>query len=349
MKKIIAVIGARPQFIKHAPLEIALKKHFVLETIHTGQHYDENMSEIFFRELNITKPSYVLSVGSHSHAAQTGRMMEQIEKILLKSKPDAVLVYGDTNSTLAGALAAAKIGIKVIHVEAGLRSFNREMPEEINRVLTDHVSDILLVPTDEAVTNLSNEGIFSQVFRTGDIMKDMVLLAKEVLAKKKKEERLSPYYYATIHRPYNTDTAQRLEEVFKTLNALDLPVIFPLHPRTKNFALEKKIDLRLYQNIDFSLPKGYFENIETLAAASGLITDSGGMQKEAYILKVPCITVRKETEWKETLLEGWNQLVFEELGNLSSYFKTPKGTYNTSLYGDGHAADEMTTIISKHI
>ncbi len=343
MKKILAIVGARPQFIKHAPLELALKQSFEVRTLHTGQHYDTSMSDVFFNELGLSVPYYQLDIGSHDHGVQTGLMMQAIEPICKSFTPDYVLVYGDTNSTLAGALVASKMNIKVIHIEAGLRSFNREMPEEINRVLTDHISSLLFAPTDDAIENLNKEAVSGLVFKTGDIMKDMVLIAKD---KVKKLEVKGSYYYVTIHRPYNTNSKKRLEDILFHLDRLDQKVMFSLHPRTKGLIDNYGIDVSRYKNIHFQKPKGYFENIATLMDARALITDSGGMQKEAYILKVPCVTLRSETEWRGTLIGNWNQLLFDNLDQLSLKLSIHPQEYNDKLYGSGQAAIEITSILT---
>lgn len=346
MQKIIAVIGARPQFIKHAPIEIAAKGKLELISIHTGQHYDAQMSSIFFDQLNMATPKYHLDIGSHSHGVQTGRMMEKIEPIVIAEKPDAILVYGDTNSTLAGALVASKLNIPVIHIEAGLRSFNKEMPEEINRILTDHISCLLFVPTDTAVTNLAKEGITTNVFKTGDVMCDMVNIALAYLQKDLTEKAV-PFYYATIHRPYNTDDIDRLKYVLSSLNKLSLTVKLALHPRTRNRMKQMGLLENEFPNIHFLPPLGYFENINYQYQSSGIITDSGGIQKEAYILKKQCITIRKETEWVETLKSGWNTLVFKNLSSLEVIFETVPKHHEAGIYGDGHSAhDIINKIIS---
>lgn len=340
---IVAIIGARPQFIKHAPIELAIKKEFTITTIHTGQHYDENMSKVFFEQLKMSTPKYMLSVGSHGHGIQTGIMMEKIEPILLAEKPAAVIVYGDTNSTLAGALVAAKLHIPIIHIEAGLRSFNRKMPEEVNRVLTDHISSLLIAPTQKAVEHLKQEGIEKNVFHTGDIMCDMVHLAKEVI--KDTSSNSATYYYATIHRPYNTDDNQRLLAILSVFNSLKHPVKFSLHPRTKKKIIEIGKTESDFPNIEFLDPVSYFDNIKLQKESQAIITDSGGIQKEAYVLKKQCITLRPETEWVETLQNGWNQLVFEDISNLEKYLNQKPGIYEENIYGDGNAAVEIKEII----
>ncbi|MCO4815183.1 MAG: UDP-N-acetylglucosamine 2-epimerase (non-hydrolyzing) [Flavobacteriales bacterium] len=344
MMKIIAIIGARPQFIKHAPIEMYFKDKCDLITIHTGQHYDENMSQIFFSELKMSQPKYLLKSGGLSHGKQTAQMLVEIEEILIAEKPDAVLVYGDTNSTLSGALAASKIHIPIIHVEAGLRSFNKKMPEEINRVLTDYMSTVLLCPSDAAIENLSNENITNNVFKTGDVMCDMIHLAK---TKGLLIENDDNYIYTTIHRPYNTDDHERLTSILTTLNNLNSKVIFSRHPRTKSYMLKYNLKDEAYKNIEFIEPASYFDNLNFLHNSTAMITDSGGMQKEAYILKKKCITIRSETEWMGTLKNGWNTLVFENLSEMESILNKPTGEHISNLYGNGKASQEIFEIIQK--
>lgn len=349
MIKIVAIIGARPQFIKHAPLEIAGKNQVNFVTIHTGQHYDDNMSKVFFDELQMAKPNYQLNSGGGSHAVQTGKMLIEIENILIIENPEKVLLYGDTNSTLAGAIAAAKLCIPIIHVEAGLRSFNKSMPEEINRIMTDHVSTMLFSPTDDAVSNLKNEKIIDGVYRVGDIMCDMSRIAKEYLKLniKNKVINLDKYYLATIHRPYNTDSYERMELILNSLNKLNHSVIFSIHPRTSKMLDQYGLSKENYPNIVFVEPMGYFDITSILINSEGLITDSGGMQKEAYNLAKRCITIRSETEWIETLEGNWNSLVFntDEISNISNLFKNNLGKHNPTLYGDGFAAQEIINLI----
>jgi len=310
--KIVSIVGARPQFIKCAPLSRELRKvhHEIL--VHTGQHYDHDMSDIFFEELNIPKPDYNLGIGSGSHGEQTGKMLTEIEKVLLKEKPDLVLVYGDTNSTLAGALAAVKLHIRVAHVEAGLRSFDRNMPEEINRVLTDHISDILFCPTQTAVDNLSKEGITQGVHLVGDVMLDALEYNKTVAEKKSKILEVlglkkDKYLVITIHRPSNTDSRENLNNIIKALREIGEAVVFPVHPRTKKFLQEYGLDFPA--NVRLMDPLGYLDMLKLMAGARKILTDSGGIQKEAYMLGVPCVTLRENTEWVETLEGGWNVLV----------------------------------------
>jgi UDP-GlcNAc3NAcA epimerase len=310
--KIVSIVGARPQFIKAAVLSREIRKEHTEVLIHTGQHYDENMSQVFFDELDIPAPNYFLGIGSGSHGAQTGAMLAGIEEVLLKEQPDCVLVYGDTNSTLAGALAAVKLHIKVAHVEAGLRSFNRRMPEEINRVLTDHVADLLLCPTQTAVDNLAAEGITAGVHLVGDVMYDGLLWAVErgkrtstILA----DLGLSPKNYAlvTVHRAENTDDPERLGGILDALNQIEETIVWPVHPRA-----HKKLEELNWQpaeHIRLIEPVGYVDMATLEAQARVILTDSGGMQKEAYWLGVPCITLRDETEWVETVEAGANEIV----------------------------------------
>lgn len=347
MKKIISIVGARPQFIKHAPMQLELQKHFHALTIHTGQHYDENMSHVFFNELNMPKPDFLFDIGgSKPQGEQTGIMLTEIEKVCLNEKPDALLIYGDTNSTLAGALVAAKLHIPQIHIEAGLRSFNREMPEEINRIVADEFAYLLFCPTDSAIENLKKEGIsHERIFRSGDVMCDMVKLIEP----KTKAPVDFPYYFVTIHRPYNTDESERLIKILDTLNQLDKKVIFSIHPRTVSRLAQFGIEITSYNNIQFVPPMGYTESISYQKYSDCVITDSGGIQKEAYILGKKCITLRSETEWSETLQHGWNTLVFEDLTQIEPILMKKPGNYIEGIYGDGHAAKQITEIIQQFI
>ncbi len=328
-------------------MQIALQKCYRSVTIHTGQHFDHNMSQVFFDELNIPEPDYLLSSGAGKpHGEQTGLMMTEIEQICFKEHPDAILLYGDTNSTLAGALVAAKLNIRQIHVEAGLRSFNREMPEEINRIVADEFAHLLFCPSDQAIKNLSHEGInHSRIFKTGDVMCDMIRLIEKNL----KPILAYPYYLVTIHRPYNTDDRERLLNILSALNELDKKVIFSIHPRTMNVLRTSGFDVLDFDNIKFVSPTGYVESISLQKFSDCVITDSGGIQKEAYILKKKCITIRKETEWIETLQGSWNTLVFENLEDLTRIIKQEALDYVDDLYGNGFAADEITSIIREYI
>ncbi|MFH1007417.1 MAG: UDP-N-acetylglucosamine 2-epimerase (non-hydrolyzing) [Candidatus Latescibacterota bacterium] len=338
--KVLSIVGARPQFVKCALVSRRLREVEQEVLLHTGQHYDERMSAVFFEELGIPKPDYNLEVGSGSHGKQTGDMLVGIEEVLLGERPDMVLVYGDTNSTLAGALAAAKLNIPVTHVEAGLRSFNRAMPEEINRVATDRISDLLCCPSELAVGNLKAEGIVRGVVNTGDVMYD-ALLANAKIAERNStvlsELALTPgsYYLATVHRPRNTDTPARLKSILAAFEALEAPVLFPVHPRTRKKIAE--LDLSL-TNIRMMEPASYLDMLTLLTHARKLLTDSGGMQKEAYFLRVPCVTMREETEWTETVEEGWNRLVGADrllIVEAASQENRPKTRGNA--YGDGRA------------
>jgi UDP-GlcNAc3NAcA epimerase len=317
MQKILTIIGARPQFVKASVVSRALKARGIFNEIivHTGQHYDRNMSDIFFTQLDVPEPAYNLAIGSGSHAAQTGRMLEGIEGILLDEKPQAVLVYGDTNSTLAGALAAVKLQIPVIHVEAGLRSFNRRMPEEINRIATDAVSSLLLAPTPTAAARLKEEGVpDAWIVWTGDVMYDAVLTAAEIV--KAGPSLLPPsvprreYLLCTIHRAENTDDPERLGWIVETLTkvAAEIPIVLPLHPRTRG-ALERYGLMQHAQTLNLTEPVGYLEMIQLMQGARAILTDSGGLQKEAFFLKKPVYVFRRETEWIELIQTGWAQLL----------------------------------------
>lgn len=312
--KIATVVGARPQFIKMAPVSRGIRKSYKELIIHTGQHYDYEMDRVFFEELDIPQPDYHLGVGSGTHGYQTGEMLKQIEKILSEEEPDLVLVYGDTNSTLAGALAGAKLGIKVAHVEAGLRSFDRSMPEEINRVITDHCSDLLFCPTETAVKNLNREGINDGVYLTGDVMVDSLLHNKEIAESKSciLEElglKSNEYIVATIHRASNTDGKENLENIVNAFCELGEMIVFPVHPRTEKYLKEYGLFDKLRTSVRLIKPMGYLDFLKLMIHAKKIVTDSGGIQKEAYILKVPCITLRENTEWIETVEDGWNVLI----------------------------------------
>jgi UDP-GlcNAc3NAcA epimerase len=309
--RVVSIIGARPQFIKAAVVSRALRRRHVEVLVHTGQHYDANMSAIFFDELDLPEPDVNLGVGSGLHGEQTGAMLAGIEQVLLRERPAWVLVYGDTNSTLAGALAAAKLHIPVAHVEAGLRSFNRRMPEEINRVVTDHLSVALFCPSQTAVDNLAAEGITHGVHLVGDVMADALAFAVEraktgssVLARLGVCER--GYLLVTVHRAENTDDALRLGNILQALNALEEPVLFPVHPRTRKAIAA--LGLRLAPHVRLLEPIGYLDMVRLEQLARLILTDSGGIQKEAYWLGVPCVTLREETEWVETVQAGWNIL-----------------------------------------
>lgn len=316
--KIVTILGARPQFIKAAPIsKVLYHKAHTEYIIHTGQHYDIQMSEIFFKQLNIPGPACNLGIGSGSHGWQTGKMLIAIEKEIKRYDPDVVMVYGDTNTTIAGALAAVKLSVPIAHVEAGLRSFNREMPEEHNRILTDHCSTILFCPTQTAVNNLKREGIVDNVNLVGDTMYDAVLQFSKIAEKQSEILELyqiqsEAYIVATIHRPYNTDNKLKLLEILEAFIALDDVVIFPIHPRTR--AIITKLTPNLFDKlrdneVKLVEPLGYLDMLKLVKNAKLIITDSGGLQKEAYFAATRCITVRPETEWIETVENGWNILV----------------------------------------
>ncbi len=351
--KIITVIGARPQFIKAAAVSNIIRKEFEEILVHTGQHYDENMSKVFFDELNIPKPDYNMGIGSGNHGQQTGTMLIELEKIYLKEKPDLVLVYGDTNSTLAGALAASKLLIPVAHVEAGLRSFNMNMPEEQNRILTDHISSILFPPTETAVVNLKNEGIKNSVHNVGDVMFDAVLDFKE-LAKKKSnivnELNLieNKYILTTIHRAENTNDINRLRNIIQALNESNKTIVLPLHPRTKKYI--DSYGLSFNNNVKVIEPIGYLDMISLEMHAEKIVTDSGGVQKEAFFMKKPCITMRDETEWVETVQNGWKTIVGTDKEKiLSAIMNFVPNREQENIFGDGKAGEKILKVIKEAI
>ena len=354
--KLITIIGARPQFIKAATVSREIAKHTDIEEIivHTGQHFDANMSEIFFDQMQIPKPDYNLEINSLSHGAMTGRMIERIEEVLLKEQPKWVMVYGDTNSTIAGSLAAKKLHNKVAHVEAGLRSFNRNMPEEINRILTDKISDLLLCPTDTAVQNLQNEGIgknsLARIVKCGDVMQDAAIFYSD-LAKKPEIEIPERFILATIHRAENTDDPQRLASIFNALNKIsnEIPIILPLHPRTKKIISNSQLKINNSQLIMIE-PVGYLEMIYLLKTCSLVMTDSGGLQKEAFFFEKPCVTLRDETEWVELIENGFNKVVGADEDKIISGYQEMsqiKNNYKINLYGNGEASKKIITELLK--
>jgi len=352
--KILTVVGARPQFIKAYPVCKALEQAGYDEFIvHTGQHYDVQMSRVFFDEMGIPQPDVNLGVGSGNHGKQTGEMLIKIEQILLSEKPDWVLVYGDTNSTLAGALAAAKLHIPIVHVEAGLRSFNRAMPEEHNRVLTDHIADLLFCPTQTAVDNLSDENITMGVHLVGDTMYDAVLAFSEIAKRKsailkKLNIKQKQYFLITLHRPYNTDVPENLHNILSALGTVEQTVVFPVHPRTRKNIDQLGIDTRqIASNVVFIEPVGYLDMLMLEQNSEMILTDSGGVQKEAFFSKVPCITLRAETEWIETVEEGWNILVGANRENIFQAVQNRAWFRRKSLdlFGDGHAASKIVARI----
>ena len=342
---LLTVIGARPQFIKAAAVsrEVRERDDIIETLVHTGQHFDPNMSDVFFDELDIPKPHYHLGFGGGSHGAMTGRMLEGIEKIILEGKPDFVLVYGDTNSTLAGALAAVKLHVPIAHVEAGLRSFNRRMPEEINRILTDHAADILFSPTITASRNLQNEGISpSHIHQVGDVMYDAALYYR---ARSKRPEWWQDipenYVLATIHRAENVDDPNRLSKIFKGIEASGRNVILPVHPRTRKALAER--GQTIPANIKVVDPVGYLEMIWLIDNCDMVLTDSGGLQKEAYFFEKLCLTMRDETEWVETVEAGWNVLVGSNRDKICQEIqhRSPMRGLQPNLYGNGNAAKKI--------
>ncbi len=349
--KIVTIVGARPQFVKAAPVSKVLRARHTEVLVHTGQHYDRAMSDLFFEELDIPRPDHELGVGSGSHGWQTGQMLIGIEEILLAERPDWVLVYGDTNSTLAGALAAVKLGIPVAHVEAGLRSFNRAMPEEHNRVLTDHCADLLLCPTQTAVDLLRAEGVTRGVHLVGDVMYDAALQFAEVARQRStilKELGLMPktYALATLHRPYNTDDPDRLREVLAALNALEMPVILPLHPRTRSRLEKMGHQPSAISHLQCVDPVGYLDMLALEQSAALILTDSGGVQKEAYFFAVPCVTLRPETEWVETVAAGWNRLAWGDAAVVVDAARRPWPVEPPPpVFGDGRAAERIVRLL----
>jgi UDP-GlcNAc3NAcA epimerase len=349
--KILSVIGARPQFIKSAMVSRVIRENPSLQEviIHTGQHYDANMSAVFFDELKIPEPHYNLGVGSGSHAVMTGKILQKLEEVLLLEKPDWTLVYGDTNSTVAGALASSKLHIRVAHVEAGLRSFNRTMPEEINRIVTDRISDMLFAPTQTAVANLEHEGLSGLTHFTGDVMYDSVLFYKKLIEANpgmyKVRKAPSNYYLITVHRAENTDNPHNLKRILEAITGITLPVIFPIHPRTKKAI--RSIE-HIPSNIIWLDPVGYLEMMQLVMDAKKVLTDSGGLQKEAYFLGKQCITLRNETEWIETLHDNWNILAGTDPEKILAAIDSPLlETRQNQEFGDGNAAKLIANNLSQ--
>jgi len=343
--KIISVVGARPQFIKLGPLSRELRKEHEEIIIHTGQHYDAEMSDLFFEQLNIPEPDINLEIGSGKHGAQTGKMLEGIEGEIERFKPDMVLSFGDTNSTLAACLAASKMDVPSLHIEAGLRSFNRSMPEEINRVVADHTADLLFAPTPEAVKHLEREGLKDRTILTGDIMADTFeYVHNNILGDHLSE---TEYYLLTLHRPYTVDDPEKLQKLLNMLSELDREVKFPVHPRTKNII--DKNSIQVPGNIRLSPPQGYLEFQKLLKGCEKVITDSGGLQKEAYLAGKPCITIRPETEWVETVEAGWNMLLDAGDANVAGKIMdfTPKKE-RPDLYGKNVAKRMVEEIVRWH-
>jgi UDP-GlcNAc3NAcA epimerase len=346
--RILSVVGNRPQFIKSAPLSLALRNRAEEVVLHTGQHYDHELSQVFFDELGLEPPKHRLEAGSGSHGRQTARMLPGIEEAVVQEHPDLVLVYGDTNSTLAGSLVAAKLRVPLAHVEAGLRSFDRTMPEEVNRVLVDRISDLLFAPSATAVANLESEGITRGVHEVGDVMLDANLRLAPVARRRSRALELvgveaGAYALATVHREANTQAAP-LGRIVEALNALEEPVVFPLHPRTA--AAIEEHGLRLSGHVHPRPPAGYLDFAALASQARVVLTDSGGVQKEAYWYAVPCVTLRENTEWVETVEAGWNRLAGTDPAAIAAAVReaAPRGEH-PPLYGDGHAADLIADVI----
>jgi UDP-GlcNAc3NAcA epimerase len=344
--KILTILGARPQFIKAGTVSREIKKHTGINEVivHTGQHYDTNMSDVFFEEMKIPEPNYFLGVGGSSHGAMTGQMMEKIEEVVISEKPDCMLVYGDTNSTLAGSLVASKLHIKLAHVEAGLRSFNMKMPEEINRILTDRVSQLLFCPTDAAINNLKNEGFDNfdcKVIKSGDVMQDGALFY-EKLAVKPFFEIDEIFILCTFHRAENTDDVHKLIQIIEALNIINekIQIIVPLHPRTRKIILSNNLETK-FKIID---PIGYLEMVWLISNCSFIMTDSGGLQKEAFFFNKPCITLREETEWVELLDNNFNVLVGADKNKIiraAEKINDLNNDYAINLYGNGEASHNI--------
>lgn len=353
--KIASVVGVRPQFVKASVVSREIRKKHEEILIHTGQHYDYEMNQVFFEELGIPGADYYLGVGSGLHGAQTGEMLRKIEEVLKTEEPDLVLTYGDTNSTIAGALAASKLGIKSAHVESGLRSFDRSMPEEINRILTDHCSDILFCPTQNAVNNLRKEGITKNVFLTGDVMVDSLLFNKEIAETRSSilnnlNLKSKDYLVATIHRASNTDNKENLKNIVDAFLELNEKIVFPVHPRTEKLLKNYGLYDSLNSSVILTEPLGFFDFIKLMNHAKMILTDSGGVQKEAYILQVPCVTLRDNTEWVETIDDGWNILVGSSITKISravEEFK-PSSICHRNVYGQGYASQEIASTIDSY-
>jgi UDP-N-acetylglucosamine 2-epimerase (non-hydrolysing) len=350
--KVASIVGARPNFIKLAPLSREIRKYFDEIIIHTGQHYDYEMDRIFFEQLRIPEPDYHLGVGSGTHGYQTGEMLKRIEKVLIDEKPDLVIVYGDTNTTLAGALAAVKLNIPLAHVEAGLRCYDKKIPEEINRVLTDHCSDLLFCPTKRAVENLKREGITKGVYLTGDVMVDAIkqnITIAENVSTILNDLNVKPkdYYLVTVHRAENTDNIDKLKNIVDALCEIDNNVVFPCHPRTEKALKKFGLWDKLKRSVNVIKPVGYLDMLVLEKNAKKIITDSGGVQKEAYIFKVPCITLRERTEWIETVEDGWNMLVGSDKGKILNAIRSfePNEKSYCSKFGDGNACEMIAEIL----
>ena len=354
--KVLTLVGARPQFVKAWPVSRALRAQGMTEAlVHSGQHYDDAMSRVFFDELGLDAPVRHLGIGSGMHGAQTGRMMIAVEEVCLELSPDCIIVYGDTNTTLAGALVACKLRIPLAHIEAGLRSGNRAMPEEYNRIVSDHCSDMLFCPTQSAVDNLAREGLVAGVHVVGDVMYDAALhfgavarAQSSVLSELGLEE--GGYYLATIHRPQNVDDPVALRAIVEALVQLDAPVVFPVHPRTRvQLDAQPQIASCLRgSRVQLTPPRGYLDMLMLEQSAKAVLTDSGGVQKEAYFFGIPCLTLRGETEWIETVSSGWNTLAGTSTGAIVTAAKSarPPAGSPPPVFGDGNAAQKVATLVT---
>jgi len=352
--KVLSIVGARPQFIKAFAVSQELRKQHQEVLVHTGQHYDEELSDVFFEVLGIPDPDYNLGVGSGSHGEQTAEMLTQLERLISDENPDVIILYGDTNSTLAGTIAGAKMDPAVAHVEAGLRSHNREMPEEVNRILSDHASDILFAPSERAIDYLASEGISENVHNVGDVMYDALLSVQEkaltqlsILSELNIEGE--PYLLATVHRPRNTDNRDRLETILDTLAADERRVILPAHPRTVERLEQYGLRDTIEEKLTLIDPVGYLDFITLQINADVIVTDSGGIQKEAFFLNVPCVTLREETEWPETIDAGGNVLVGADRDAIrDALANPPRTTSDTEPYGDGNAARKIRRVLERY-
>ncbi len=353
MKYVLTIVGARPQFVKAAVVSKALaEKKIPEQIIHTGQHYDDAMNTVFWDELGIPAPNINLEIGSGSHGMQTGLMLQKIESFILSAdeKPSALLVYGDTNSTLAGAIVASKLHIPIIHVEAGLRSFNKEMPEEVNRIMTDHISDLLFCSSAFGVSQLKKEGITTGVYDVGDVMHDAVQTFSKIASKKISLSDITSlkggdFALATVHRPSNTDNKENLSSILDAFSEMNTNILWPVHPRNKSRLKDQVIP----ENLHLIEPVSYFEMMVLLNECKLVLTDSGGLQKEAYWLKKRCITLREETEWVETLDEGWNTLAGADKSNILNAFNNSITSNWTPLYGEGNASEKIVEAIKKDL
>jgi UDP-GlcNAc3NAcA epimerase len=347
--KVVSIVGTRPQFVKCAAVSRELRKKAKEILVHTGQHYDDKMSDIFFRELSIPTPDYNLEVGSGTHGWQTAQMLTSIEDVLRRETPDWILIYGDTNSTLAAALAGSKLKMKVAHVEAGLRSFNRDMPEEINRVVADHLSSILFCPSKTASQNLAREGITKGVHVVGDVMNEILKIGLQVAERgsdilSRLKLKKAQFILATVHRAENTDNLERLDNILRAFNELRDTVVFPVHPRTRKII--DNLQIPIQPHIQMIEPVGYVDMVMLEKSARLILTDSGGIQKEAYWVGVPCLTLRDETEWVETIESGWNQILGTDPAAIVDAVNTVATPKNQSpLYGDGYTAKKIVDLL----